>query len=44
MTPSQLTKKHKDGDMAAVDWLDRLALRKAELVQEVDIPRLMVVV
>ena len=33
----QLVKKHQNGDMQSVEWLDRLALRRAELTITVSI-------
>lgn len=30
----QLSKKHRDGHMVKVDWLDRLTFREIELINE----------
>ena len=29
-----MVKKHGDGEVPAIEWLDRLSIRRAELVQE----------
>jgi len=32
--PFQLTKKHRNGHIPKVDWLDRLAFREIEVINE----------
>jgi phosphatidylinositol 3-kinase len=32
--PFQLTKKHRNGHIAKVDWLDRLTFREIEVINE----------